>query len=71
MNFSIEFHYPVRSFYIFAKLRGWAEARWEKAKYPPIRAGIVDIPILALDSVLLNSTPQKLCIPLMKESLTT
>jgi uncharacterized integral membrane protein (TIGR00697 family) len=38
--------------YIFAKLRGWAETRWGKAKYPAIRAGIVDIPILALDSVI-------------------
>ncbi len=42
----------VINVYIFTKLKGWAEARWEKAKYPAIRAGIVDIPILALDSVI-------------------
>lgn len=37
---------------IFAKLKGWVESRWREAKYPAIRAGIVDVPILALDSMI-------------------
>lgn len=36
----------------FAKLKRWVETRWKKAKYPAIRAGIVDVPVLALDSVI-------------------
>jgi uncharacterized integral membrane protein (TIGR00697 family) len=37
---------------IFAKLKRWVETKWKKAKYPALRAGIVDVPILALDSMI-------------------
>jgi len=38
--------------HLFAKLKKWVEVRWKEARYPAIRAGIVDVPILALDSVI-------------------
>lgn len=38
--------------HIFAKLKKWVEARWKEPKYPAIRTGIVDVPVLALDSVI-------------------
>ncbi|MEM3580022.1 MAG: queuosine precursor transporter [Thermoproteota archaeon] len=38
--------------YLFSKLRNWVLLKWREAKFPAIRAGIVDIPILALDSLI-------------------
>jgi len=38
--------------YLFSRLRDWAYSRWKKARFPAMRAGIVDVPILALDSVI-------------------
>ena len=37
---------------IFARLKRLVETKWKSAKYPAIRAGIVDVPILALDSLI-------------------
>ena len=37
---------------MFAKLKGWTETRWKSARYPAIRAGVVDVPILALGSLI-------------------
>lgn len=38
--------------YLFSKLREWVVRRWREARYPAARAGLVDIPVLAIDSVI-------------------
>ncbi len=40
---------------MFYRLKKWVEKRWKEAKYPAIRTGVVDVPILALDSIIFIS----------------
>ncbi len=37
---------------LYFRLKKLAEAKWKNSKYPAIRTAVVDIPILALDSVI-------------------